>query len=216
MNLASSGNQKQQKLALDLLDLSMVETITVPETDTLEPDCFDKISVDRDQNKEKTLGNNEESDMDWTTVRAKNKRNRSGSNDTEQINIATNVSPNKKRKSDKKSNSQSENKETGNHNKGQNQPKPKSETKKHGNDNNAKPAVNKDSVLVVVTDIPENTYFNSIKMETMILRAFPRLKETGMWAKYKVNKRHEGKCYVTLPKDHFNDNVTEIINSFRF
>ena len=66
---------------------------------------------------------------------------------------------------------------------------------------------------VVVTDIPENTYFNSIKMENMILRAFPRLKETGMWARYRVNKRHEGKCYVTLPKDHFNDNVTEIIKS---
>ena len=66
---------------------------------------------------------------------------------------------------------------------------------------------------MVVTDIPENTYFNSIKMENMILRAFPRLKETGMWAKYRVNKKHEGKCYVTLPKDHFYNNVTEIINS---
>ena len=212
MNLARSGNQKQEKLALDLLDLNMVESLT--ETDnlneTLEPDCFDKISVDRNQNKEKTPGNNEESDMEWTTVRAKNKRNRSGSNDTEQINIAVNVSPNKKRKSDKKSNPQNENKETGNGNKGQNQSKLRSETKKHGND---KPAVNKDSVLVVVTDIPENTYFNSIKMENMIPRAFPRLKETGMWARYRVNKRHEGKCYVTLPRDHFKDNVTEIIKS---
>ena len=106
----------------------MVESLT--ETETLEPDCFDKISVDRNQNKEKTLGNNEESDMDWTTVRAKNKRNRSGSNDTEQINIATNVSPNKKRKSEKKSNPQNENKETGKGNKGQNQSKLRSETKK--------------------------------------------------------------------------------------
>ena len=52
---------------------------------------------------------------------------------------------------------------------------------------------------MIVTDIPENT-FNSIKVENMILRAFPRLKETGMmmWAKYRVNKKHEGKCYVTL------------------
>ena len=123
MNLARSGNQKQEKLALDLLDLNMVESLTETETDTLEPDRFDKISVDRDQNKEETLGNNEESDMDWTTVRAKNKRNRSGSNDTEQINIAVNVSPNKKRKSDKKSNPQNGNKETGNGNKGQNQSK---------------------------------------------------------------------------------------------
>ena len=85
MNLARSENQKQEKLALDLLDLNMVESLTETDnvTETLEPDCFDKISVDRNQNKETTLGNNEESDMDWTTVRAKNKRNRSGSNDTE-------------------------------------------------------------------------------------------------------------------------------------
>ena len=48
---------------------------------------------------------------------------------------------------------------------------------------------------------------------TMILRAFPRLKETGMWTRYRVNKRHEGKCYVTFPNYHFNDNVTEIITS---
>ena len=148
--------------------------------------------------------------MDWTTVRAKNKRNRSGSNDTEQINIAVNVSPNKKRKSYKKSNPQTKIRKlvkvikvTINQNLGQ---KPR-------NTGNDKQAVNKDSVLVVVTDIPENTYFNSIKMANMILGAFPRLKETGLLARYRVNKRHEGKCYVTLPKDHFNDNVTEIINS---
>ena len=75
MNSARSGNQKQEKLALDLLDLNMVESLTETDnvTETLETDCFDKISVDRNQNKETTLGNNEESDMDWTTVRAKNK-----------------------------------------------------------------------------------------------------------------------------------------------
>ena len=28
-----------------------------------------------------------------------------------------------------------------------------------------------------------------------------------------VNKRHQGKCYVTLPKDHFNENVSEVIQS---
>ena len=160
MNLARSGNQKQEKLALDLLDLNMVESLT--ETETLEPDCFDKISVglDRNQNKEKTLGNNEKSDMDWTTVRAKNKRNRSGSNDTEQINIATQMSHQTKSvKSEKKSNPQNENKETGKGNKGQNQSKLRSETKKNGND---KPAVNKDSVLVVVTEthLKPNQHFS--------------------------------------------------------
>ena len=34
-------------------------------------------------------------------------------------------------------------------------------------------------------------------MENMILTAFPRLKEIGMWTKYRVNKKHERKCYVT-------------------
>ena len=47
----------------------------------------------------------------------------------------------------------------------------------------------------------------------MILKAFPRLKETGMWTKYRINKRHKTKCYVTLPKDHFEENVTKVIKS---
>ena len=51
-------------------------------------------------------------------------------------------------------------------------------------------ALSKDSVLVAITEIPENTYFNSIKMENMILNSFPKLKKNGMWTKYKVNKRH--------------------------
>ena len=67
--------------------------------------------------------------------------------------------------------------------------------------------------MIVVTEIPENTYFNSIKMENMILNAFPRLKEKGIWTKYRINKRHQCKCYVTLPLDHLSDNVTEIIKS---
>ena len=50
-------------------------------------------------------------------------------------------------------------------------------------------------------------------MENMVLAAFPRLKESGMWTKYRVNKRHKNKCYITLPKDHHKDNVTEIIKS---
>ena len=50
-------------------------------------------------------------------------------------------------------------------------------------------------------------------MENMILNSFPKLKETGMWTKYRVNKRHQGKCCVTLPKYHFNENVSEVIQS---
>ena len=50
-------------------------------------------------------------------------------------------------------------------------------------------------------------------MENMILNSFPKLKETGMWTKYRVNKRHQCKCYVTLPKDHFNEKVSEVIKS---
>ena len=34
-----------------------------------------------------------------------------------------------------------------------------------------------------------------------------------MWTKYRVNKRHKSKCYITLPKDHHKDNVTDIIKS---
>ena len=63
------------------------------------------------------------------------------------------------------------------------------------------------------TKIPDDTYFNAIKMENMILKAFPRLKETGMWTKYRINKRHKTKCYITLPKDHFEENVTKVIKS---
>ena len=56
------------------------------------------------------------------------------------------------------------------------------------NDNSrSRKHLNKDSVLIVVTEIQENTYFNSIKMENMILNAFPRLKENGMWTKYRLS-----------------------------
>ena len=50
-------------------------------------------------------------------------------------------------------------------------------------------------------------------MENIILKAFPRLKETGTWTKYRISKRHKTKCYVTLPKDHFEENVTKVIKS---
>ena len=48
-------------------------------------------------------------------------------------------------------------------------------------------------------------------MENMILNAFPRLRETGMWTRYRINKKHERKCYITLPKEHFNENISEVI-----
>ena len=47
----------------------------------------------------------------------------------------------------------------------------------------------------------------------MILAACPRLKESGMWTKYRVNKRHKNKCYITFPKEHYNENVSDIIKS---
>ena len=34
-----------------------------------------------------------------------------------------------------------------------------------------------------------------------------------MWTKYRVKKKHEHKCYVTLPQDHFDENVSKDINS---
>ena len=73
--------------------------------------------------------------------------------------------------------------------------------------------LNKDSELVIISDIPDNTYFNAIKVENMVLAAFPQLKESGMWTKYRVNKRHKNKCYITLPKEHHKHNVIDIIKS---
>ena len=153
--------------------------------------------------------------MDWTTVRAKSKRSRSnsaGSNDSEKINVGIMISPNKKQKStDNKTKMATGNDSTGSKaRRGQGRTDQNTENVLGTSQRNA---LNKDSVLVVVTEIPENTYFNSIKMENMILTAFPRLKETGMWTKYRVNKKHERKCYVTLPQDHFDENVSKVINS---
>ena len=163
------------------------------ESDILGTDCFDKISVSANESKntEQGLDNNEDTSMDWTTVRPKGKRTRSNSNDSEKINVELQVSPNKKQKS------------TDN--------KTKLAT---GNDNSRnRKQLNNDSVLIVITEIQENTYFNSIKMENMILDAFPRLKENGMWTKYRINKSHQCKCYITLPLDHLSENVSEIIKS---
>ena len=96
------------------------------------------------------------------------------------------------------------------------------ETKKQTNYKTDKPKsgnlengpLNKDSVLVKIWEIPNNTYYNAIKMENMILKAFPQLKEPGTWTKYVINKRHKNKCYVTLPKAHYKENTIRSQSGF--
>ena len=96
MNLATSGNQKHVKLASDLLELDLIQDNLGSDTneqeltlennvksDNLGPDCLDKSSLSENGNQ----NSEHESDMDWTTVRHKNKRSRSGSNDFEKINF---------------------------------------------------------------------------------------------------------------------------------
>ena len=186
LNLVNSGNEKHMKLASDIMDLDLIKG---------------NVSDNSDKNEQElAMDNNSENDMEWTTVKPKNKRVRSNSNDSEKIT----VSPSKKQKSNRANNKDDKSRQ-GEGQSGQNtRTKPEIMTRN---------ALGKDSVLVTVTEIPENTYFNSIKMENMILNSFPKLKETGMWTKYRVNKRHQGKCYVTLPKDHLNENISEVIKS---
>ena len=203
MAMANSGNGKQIKLASDLIDLNIVQGNT---SENLGPDCFDKISACNDNlshntGKDKINDNDneaKETDMEWTTVKPKQKRNRSGSNDSDRTRLETSVSPNKKHKS-------------GNESVGKN----KTKQVKSGNksENSERTPLNKHSVLVIISEIPDNTYYNAIKMENMVLAAFPQLKESGMWTKYRVNKRHKNKCYITLPKDHHKDNIINIIKS---
>ena len=198
MNLVTSGNEKHVKLAADILDL-----------DLIKGNASDNLGLNDSGNNEQesTIDNNSE------TVKPKNKRVRSNSNESKKI-VDITVSPNKKQKSNRPNNK--DDKSNGNKNddsyrkQGQGQSGQNTRTKPEIRTRNA---LSKDSVLVTITEIPENTYFNSIKMENMILNSFPKLKETGMWTKYRVNKRHQGKCYVTLPKDHFNENVSEVIKS---
>ena len=207
-NLAGSGNVKQMKLASELMDLDLIEGNT---SENLGPDCFDKISANKlsenlglehsGNNAEQAINtgnedNSRQTDMEWPPV-TKNKRNRSCSNESVRTRLETSVSPNKKHKSDKSSENVRKNRV--------------SQGKSNGN--SERTPLNKESVLVIISDIPDNTYFNAIKMENMILASFPRLKESGMWTKYRVNKRHKNKCYVTLPKDHHKDNVADIIKS---
>ena len=186
LNLVNSGNEKHMKLASDIMDLDLIKG---------------NVSDNSDKNEQElAMDNNSENDMEWTTVKPKNKRVRSNSNDSEKIT----VSPSKKQKSNRANNKDDKSRQ-GEGQSGQNtRTKPEIRTRN---------ALGKDSVLVTVTEIPENTYFNSIQMENMILNSFPKLKETGMWTKYRVNKRHQGKCYVTLPKDHLNENISEVIKS---
>ena len=107
MNLATSGNQKHVQLASGLLELDLIQDnlglngsnkneqeLTLDnnvKSDNLGPDCLDKISFSANGNQ----NSEHESDMDWTTVRHKNKRTRSGSNDAEKINLDVTVPPNK-------------------------------------------------------------------------------------------------------------------------
>ena len=111
MNLAGSENEKQVKLASELVDLNLVQGNM---SENLCPDCFDKISAsdnlsknvgqensrnkDNKANNTGSVGNSNETDMEWTTVKPKHKRNRSGSNDSEKNRLESSVSPNKKHK----------------------------------------------------------------------------------------------------------------------
>ena len=149
LNLVNSGNEKHVKLASDLMDLDLIKG---------------NVSDNSDKNEQElTIDNNSETDMEWITVKPKNKRVRSNSNDSEKI-IDITVSPSKKQKSDRPNNK--DNKSNGNKNndnyrkQGQGQSGQNTRTKPEIRTRNA---LGKDSVLVAITEIPENTYFNSIK-----------------------------------------------------
>ena len=201
MNLVNSGNEKHVKLASDLMDLDLIKGNV---SDNLDLNDSDK------NEQELTIDNNSETDMESTTVKPKNKRVRSNSNDSEKI-IDITVSPSKKQKSTRPNNK--DDKSTGNKNNDNRKQGRSDQNTRTKSEIRTRKALSKDSVLIAITEIPENTYLNSIKMENMILNYFPKLKETGMWTKYIVNNRHQGKCYVTLPKDHFNENISEVIQS---
>ena len=209
-DLATSGNEKHITLASELLDLNLIEG-TVSESRTLGKDCFDKISAKKDKNDENKLGKSHgidsENEMEWTTVKSSNKRARSGSNDSANICLESPVSPNKRAKS----NGNVPNMATGSKLQNKNKTPNVKSRQKSGNPENG--PLNKDSVLVKISEIPDNTYFNAIKMENMLLKAFPKIKEPGIRTQYRINKRHKNKCYVTLPKDHHNENTDLIIKS---
>ena len=80
--------------------------------------------------------------MEWTTIKPKHKRNRSGSNDSEKIRLETSVSPNKKHKSSD-----------------ENVRKIRKTQANSGRttENVERTPLNRDSVPVIITDIPDNT-----------------------------------------------------------
>ena len=167
MSLANSGNEKQIKLASELIDLNMAQGNT---SEHLGPDCFDKISACNDNLSNNTGKENindndieaKETDMEWTTVKPKQKRSRSGSNDSDsdRTRLETSASPNKKHKSLKESVGKNKTKQVKSGNK---------------SENYERTPLNKDSVLVIISEILDNTYYNAIKMENMVLAAFPQL-----------------------------------------
>ena len=155
LNLVNSGNEKHVKLASDLMDLDLIKG---------------NVSDNSDENEQElTIDNNSEIDMEWTTVKPKNKRVRSNSNDSEKI-IDITVSPSKKQKSNRPNNKDDKSNGYKNNDnyrtQGQGQSGQNTRTKPEIRTKNA---FGKDSVLVAITEIPENTYINSIKMENMIL-----------------------------------------------
>ena len=89
INLVTSGNEKHVKLASDLMDLDLIKG---------------NVSDNSDENEQElTIDDNSETDMEWTTVKPKNKRVRSNSNESEKI-VDITVSPNKKQKSNRPNN----------------------------------------------------------------------------------------------------------------
>ena len=89
INLVTSGNEKHVKLASDLMDLDLIKG---------------NVSDNSDKNEQElTIDDNSETDMEWTTVKPKNKRVRSNSNESEKI-VDITVSPNKKQKSNRPNN----------------------------------------------------------------------------------------------------------------
>ena len=161
MNLVNSGNEKHVKLASELLDLNLVQ-------ENIGLNGFDKVLANGNENIEKgiSIDNTTETNMEWTTVRPRNKRVRSNSNDSEKINLEITVSPNNKKNLLGPTTKMSELPEMENRKQGQGQSDQNTRTKSEIRTRNA---LSKDSVLVAITEIPENAYFNSIKMENMIL-----------------------------------------------
>ena len=142
INLVTSGNEKHVKLASDLMDLDLI-----------------KGNVSDNSEQELTIDDNSETDMEWTTVKPKNKRVRSNSNESEKI-VDITVSPNKKQKSNRPNNK--DDKSNGNKNgdsyrkQGQGQSGQNTRTKPEIRTRNA---LSKDSVLVTITEIPEKYIF---------------------------------------------------------